>query len=244
MPYNFLLRHLIVLLLLVLLNGCGIIDYFYLPPPEDTAQELFEAGNDAMQEKNYLGASAYFNKLKDNFPFSPYAVEAELSLADCFFLNEDWGQAVEAYKEFEALHPRHEAIPYVLFFIGMANLNGYPSIDRPTTQIEEAYSYFNRLRESYPNSEHAAQAEEKSKECRKLMAEHELFFADFYYRMERYASALSRYQVIIRDYADVPDIHSHATTKARAAFIKDKEQRAEGTREKREGSWKDWLDWL
>ena len=233
-----------IFVLAVLLNGCGIIDYFYLPPPEDTAQELFEAGNDAMREKNYLAASGYFSKLKDNFPFSPYAVEAELSLADCYFLDEEWGMAAEAYKEFETLHPRHEAIPYVLYNIGMANLNGYPSIDRPSTQVEEAYSYFSRLRESYPTTEYATVAEEKMKECRKLMAEHELFYADFYFRMGRYASALSRYQTIIRDFSDVPEIHSHAEVKAKAAFVKDREQRAESTREKREGSWKQWFDWL
>lgn len=233
-----------ILVMTVLLGGCGIIDYFYLPPPEDTAQELFEAGNDAMREKNYLAASGYFSKLKDNFPFSPYAVEAELSLADCYFLDEEWGMASDAYKEFETLHPRHEAIPYVLYNIGMANLNGYPSIDRPSTQVEEAYSYFSRLRESYPSTEYAAVAEEKMKECRKLMAEHELFYADFYFRMERYASALSRYQAILRDFPDVSEIHSHVDEKAKAAFIKDREQRAETTREKREGSWKQWFDWL
>lgn len=228
----------------LLSSGCGLIDYFYLPPPEDTAQELFEAGNDAMREKNYLAASGYFTKLKDNFPFSPYSVEAELSLADCYFLDEEWGQAVEAYKEFETLHPRHEAIPYVLFNIGMANINGYPSIDRPATQIEEAYSYFSRLRESYPTTDYANVAAEKMQECRRLMAEHELFYADFYFRMDRYTSALARYKTVIDEYADVPDLHSHAQIKAKAAFVKDREQRAEGTREKREGSWKQWFDWL
>ena len=233
-----------ILVLTAFLSGCGIIDYFYLPPPEDTAQELFEAGNDAMREKDYVAASGYFSKLKDNFPFSPYAVEAELSLADCYFLDEEWGMASDAYKEFETLHPRHEAIPYVLYNIGMANLNGYPSIDRPSSQVEEAYSYFSRLRESYPTTEYAAVAEEKMKECRKLMAEHELFYADFYFRMERYASALSRYQGILRDFSDVPEIYEHAQVKSKAAFIKDREQRAEQTREKREGSWKQWFDWL
>ncbi len=238
------LRFLSVLLLAGLLSGCGIIDYFYLPPPEDTAQELFEAGNDAMREKDYVSASSYFAKLKDNFPFSPYAVEAELSLADCYFLDEEWLMASEAYKEFEQLHPRHDAIPYVLYNIGMSNLNGYPSIDRPATQIEEAYSYFQRLQESYPQTEYATVAKEKMRECRKLMAEHELFYADFYFRMERYTAALSRYQTIIDQYADVPDIHEHAVTKAKAAFILDREQQATATREKREGTWKQWFDWL
>lgn len=238
------LRLLSVFMLTWLLSGCGIIDYFYLPPPEDTAQELFEAGNDAMREKDYVSASGYYAKLKDNFPFSPYAVEAELSLADCYFLDEEWGMAVDAYKEFETLHPRHQAIPYVLFNIGMANINGYPSIDRPATQIEEAYSYFRRLKESYPHTEYAAVATEKMAECRRIMAEHELFYADFYFRMERYASALTRYRTILTEYRDVTDIYEHAEVKSKAAFIKNREQTAESTRQDREGSWRDWFKWL
>ena len=69
-------RHLVLAACLLLLSGCGIIDYFFLPPPEDTAQELYEGANDAMQEKNYSQAAQYYTKLKDNFPFSPYTVEA------------------------------------------------------------------------------------------------------------------------------------------------------------------------
>ncbi|MDR1685868.1 MAG: outer membrane protein assembly factor BamD [Desulfovibrio sp.] len=225
-------------------SACGIIDWFYLPPSEDTAQELFEAGNDAVREKNYIAASGYFSKLKDNYPFSPYAVEAELSLADCYFLDEEWMQAVDAYKEFEALHPRHRAVPYVLYHIGMADMNGYPSIDRPADQIEEAYSYFQRLIESYPGTEYAEVAVEKMKECRKILAEHELFYADFYFRMGRYASALSRYKTIVDNFADVPDIHEHAREKADAAFILNSRKQAEETRREREGSWRDWFRWL
>ena len=241
---NRLLRLACIVLFTGAISGCGIIDYFYLPPPEDTAQELFEAGNDAMREKDYVSASGYYAKLKDNFPFSPYAVEAELSLADCYFLDEEWGMAVDAYKEFETLHPRHQAIPYVLFNIGMANVNGYPSIDRPANQIEEAYSYFQRLRESYPSTEYAQVAGEKMAECRRILAEHELFYADFYFRMERYASALARYNIILTEYHDVPEIYQHAQVKSKAAFIKDREQRAEDTRLKREGSWRDYFQWL
>lgn len=82
-------RHLVLAACLLLLSGCGIIDYFFLPPPEDTAQELYEGANDAMQEKNYSQAAQYYTKLKDNFPFSPYTVEAELSLGDALSLTKN-----------------------------------------------------------------------------------------------------------------------------------------------------------
>ena len=45
------------------LNGCAFIDEYFLPPPEDTVQEVFEAGNDALRDKNYRQAAAYFNRI-------------------------------------------------------------------------------------------------------------------------------------------------------------------------------------
>lgn len=242
--YKIMKRFFCLCALFSLLSGCGIIDSIYLPPPEDTAQELFEAGNDSMAAKDYVSAAGYYTKLKDNFPFSPYAIEADLSLADCYFLDEDWGEASEAYKDFESLHPRHEAMPYVLFNIGMANINGYPSIDRPTTQIEEAYSYFKRITESYPGTDYAKSAVEKMVECRKLMAEHELYFGDFFYRMEKYGSALVRYRYILENFQDVTEIVEHAKVKAHAALAKERENSSEKKRESREGSYKDYLKWL
>ena len=161
-------RHLVLAACLLLLSGCGIIDYFFLPPPEDTAQELYEGANDAMQEKNYSQAAQYYTKLKDNFPFSPYTVEAELSLGDSFFLDGKYPEAAEAYKEFESLHPRHEAIPYVLYQVGMSNLKSFISVDRPTTSTQEALEFFGRLRETYPNSEYAQKSVEEMKNCRRI----------------------------------------------------------------------------
>lgn len=47
-----LLRCFVLAVSLFAVSGCGIIDMIYLPPAEDTAQEIFEAANDAMSEKN------------------------------------------------------------------------------------------------------------------------------------------------------------------------------------------------
>lgn len=238
------IRFLIAAVLVINLSGCGILDAFYLPVSEDTAQELFEAGNDAMREKNYSAAIGYYTKLKDTYQFSPYAIEAELSLADAYFLDQEWVEAIDAYKEFENLHPRHEAIPYVLFNIGMANRHTYRSIDRPITPIDDAYSYFKRISEAYPDSEYAEQSREMMLECRRLMAEHELYIADFYYRIGRFGSAWLRYKDLVDNFKDVPEIYAHAEEKGQAAFIKHREQQAKETMEKREGSWKEWFGWL
>lgn len=238
------LRHLVLVFSLLLISGCGIIDYFFIPPPEDTAQELFENANDAMREKHYKTAAEYYTKLKDNFPFSPYTVDAELSLGDALFLDERYPEAAEAYKEFEALHPRHDNMPYVLYQIGMSELKSFISVDRPTTMVQSALEYFTRLRESFPSSEYAPKAAEEIVACRKLLAEHELYLADVYWNMKRYGPAWKRYTYIVDTFPDVPEVSEHAKSKAVAAYFKYRETDSEAKREEIEGSWKRWFKWL
>lgn len=231
-------------LLVLLLSGCGIIDYFYLPPPEETAQELFEAGNDSMREKRYGEAAESFSKLKEQFPFSPYTIEAELSLADAHFLDEDYLLAGEAYKEFETLHPRHEAIPYVLYQVGQSRQKAFLSIDRPTTGLTEAIQYYQRLRESYPGTEYAEKAKQHIGECRRLLAERELYIGDFFWRAERYGAAWRRYVYVVENFPEIEDLRNHAEEKGKVAYLKYRQQQSQQVQEQREGTWKRWFKWL
>ena len=226
------------------LSGCGIIDYFYLPPPEDTAQELFETANDYMAEKNYVAAAERYTKLRETYPFSPYAIDAELSLADCYFLDEEYAPAVEAYKDFESLHPRHKAVPYVLYQIGVARLKGFMSIDRPTNDLQEAHQYLDRLIKTFPNSEYDTAAKEMQMQIRKLMAEHELYIADVFWHMEKYGPAWRRYTYVVDNFSDVPEVAKHAANKSTAAYHQYRQEQAKEVRQKREGTWKKWFNWL
>ena len=226
------------------LAGCGIIDMIYLPPAEDTAQEIFEAANEAMSEKNYVRAVELYNKLRDTYPFSPYTIDAELSLGDAYFLDEEYDLAAETYKDFEALHPRHEAMPYVLYQTGMSLLKQFRSIDRATTELQEAYDCFSRLQQSYPDSPYAKSAEENMLTCRKLMAEHELYIADVFWHMGKYGPAWRRYEFVADNFKDVPEVAEHAKEKSIAAYHQYRSEVAAETREKRQGSWKNWFTWL
>lgn len=229
---------------LAFLPACGIIDMVYLPPAEDTAQEIFEAANDAMSEKNYVRAVELYNKLKDAYPFSPYTIDAELALADAYFLDEEYVQAAEGYKDFESLHPRHEAIPYVLYQAGMSLKNQFKSIDRATTELQEAYNYFDRLEKTFPDSPYASGAESHKQTCRKLMAEHELYIADVFWHMKKYGPAWRRYDFIVENYSDVPEVANHAKEKSLAAYHNYQADESEQTRQNRQGSWKNWFKWL
>ena len=226
------------------LNGCAFIDEYFLPPPEDTVQEVFEAGNEALRDKDYKQAATYFGRIKEEHPFSPYAIRSELALADAHFLDEEYWMAAEAYRDFETLHPRHEAIPYVLYQLGMSLKNTYTSIDRSATEVKEALEYFTRLQQEYPDTEHGMKAAEQIAACRKTLAQREIFIANVFWGMENYQAAYSRFQHVVQTYPDAKEEADYARTKGEAAYLKFRQWQAQAIREHQEGSWKDWFSWL
>jgi len=233
-----------VLALVVTASGCGVIDYFFVPKPEETALDIFQAGQEAMDREDWSGAVKQFSNLRDRFPFSPYTVQAELLLADAYFSGRSYAEAIVAYKDYESLHPRDERIPYVLYRIGLANYRSMKAIDKPQSHASEAVEYFQRLLQSFPDSEYVPQAREHLFKARRQLAEHELFVADFYWRANRYGSAWQRYAFVAENFQDVPDAASYAEKRAQESFLERQLETAEKARRDKHGSWRKWFRWL
>lgn len=239
------LRALALSVVLLSLSGCGFIDYFFLPPAQDTAQELYEAGVESLKAKKYSDAITLFLKLKDRYPFSPYAPNGLAFLGDAYFSDEQYQQAAEAYKEFESLFPRNELMPYILFQVGMSNFKRSPSIDMPQDQLAEAIQYFKLVEQTFPNSEFAPKAKDLIVQCRTRMAEHELFVADFYWRSDRYGPAWKRYSYVVENFPDLPKIAEYAKARSQLAYLEYQKNRSNEERMEQEGSvmyrFKKWL---
>lgn len=236
------LRKLIVFFLLLCLNGCGIIDYYFLTPPEDTAQELFENARGQLQDQDYGGAIESLNRLNDRYPFSPYAIQARLLLGDAYYLDKQYMEAADTYEEFLNMHPRHESVDYVLLQIGICKYNTYKSIDLPQSGLEEAIASLKRLIEDYPQSIHREKAVEYIGKCRKMMAEHELYVADFYFNSESYKAAWMRYIYVLENFSELPEVVRLAESKAKVAYFYYQQQ--ENDTQRHPSRFKKFFDWL
>lgn len=155
------------------------------------------------ESQDYSDAIKTFTALKERYPYSRYAILAELKLADAYFQREEYPQAIAAYEDFSRLHPKNEAIPYVLYQIGESHYRQLLSVDRDQSATKQAILAFERLVKSYPQCSYASKAEEKIQNCRKLLAEHEVYVGRFYYKSEHYRAALARFKGVLDDYGDV-----------------------------------------
>lgn len=188
------------------LAGCGLWQDFF-PTVEKGPEQLMQDGLRDLDKGRYTDASEAFQKIKDRYPYSRFAVEAELRLGDALYKRQLYEEAYEAYDEFEKLHPRHPQIPYVMFRKGMCHFEQIKTVDRDQTHTLKAKGDFERLVKRFPRNEYAQRARRKIRECYIFLAEYELYVAHFYFKKKKYRAAMERYRYIIQNYPDLGQYH-------------------------------------
>jgi outer membrane protein assembly factor BamD len=195
----------LLLVSLLLISGCA----WFETKEERTAQELVSDGMDQFNDGDYKKAIESFEKLKDWYPFSKFVILAELKTADAYYRLQKYEDAVTGYEDFENLHPRNEAIPYVIFQTGLCYFEQIDTIDRDHTPAIKAMEIFMRLQKQFPGNLYANRAEEHIKKCIKILAGHEFYVAFYYFKTKHYKAALNRFKWVLANYPDV-GIHEKA----------------------------------
>jgi len=175
--------------------------------PEKTADELAAEGLEYFEQKDYQEAITSYERLRDWYPFSVHAKDAELKVADAYYRLEEYDQALVAYRTYYQLHPTDPQVPYVLYQIGRCDFDQILSIDRDQTPAANAMESFRLLITQFPDHEYAIQAKAHIDTCLENLAAKEHYVGKFYFKSEHYKAALQRFQVVVNDY---PDFGLHA----------------------------------
>lgn len=161
----------------------------------DNAEGAFNIAKEYENADRYQIAIQRYMDVKNKFPYSSFAPLAELAIADVHYKSEDYVEAQVAYQNFREFHPKHPKVDYVIFRSGMSYYMQLPdSIDRDLSLANDAIYAFNELLKKYPLSEYAPQAEDYRRKAFVMLAEKELYIADFYFKQKIYDSALARYE--------------------------------------------------
>lgn len=190
-------------------TGCGtnIVQFYFgdlfgkgSSTTDKGAEQLAIQGMQEMEKKDYGDALKSFRQLKEKYPYSKYAILAELKIGDAHFYKKEYSDAAIAYEEFARLHPRNEVVPYVLYQIGMCHFLSFTTIDRDQGETQLAMDAFQRVIQSFPDSEYAQRAGKQLLECQKRIVAHEYFVGQFYCRREKYKAAKERLEKIAKSY--------------------------------------------
>ena len=114
----------------------------------------------------------------------------------------EYQQAITEYEAFLKNHPGHNEYEYALYQLALSNYELRGSKDRDPSFTLSAIKWFTIFIEQYPDSELVPTAEENIMECRRLLAERQIFIGKFYMKKKNYKAALDRFNIVLEKYPD------------------------------------------
>ena len=192
-------RTVIGLICLAFFAGCG--GSLSNVRQEKTARQLADAGMMEFKKENYKKAAAAFENLRNWYPFSEFAELAELKIADAYFMEEAYPEAIAEYESFRELHPRNRAIPHVLYRIGLSYYNQVKTIDRDQDSTRLAIEVFQTLNRQFPRHRYR-NVNQYIRKCRSDLAENMFYVGLQYFKAKHYQAAIKRFQQVLDQYAD------------------------------------------
>lgn len=185
---------------IALVAGCSSIDKIDASTPEGA----YKLAEEYEKDERYEEAVQKYQDVRSKHPYSKFATQAELKIADVHFAREAYIEAASAYQLFKDFHPKNPQSDYVTYRLALSYYNQLPStIDRDLSVADKAILYFDELLNSYPQSQYVADARKKKEAAIKMQAERELYIANFYFKREIFDSALARFEFLLKTYPNL-----------------------------------------
>jgi outer membrane protein assembly factor BamD len=182
------------------MNGCSSN-----PTSEsNTAEIAFNTAVEFENDERYEEALSKFNEVKNKHPYSKFAIEAELHIADIQYKREAYIEAQTAYQLFKDFHPKNIKADYVTYRLAMSLFMQLPpTADRDLTPSAKAIQYFTEVINAYPTSQYVKDSEEKKLACLKMLAEKEAYIGNYYYIRGKFEPAQRRYEQLLSKYPNL-----------------------------------------
>ena len=191
-----------------LLGGCGSSDKDKAKGPTPPVEVLYNNGLDAVNDKRYTTANDQFNALEQNYPFSTWAVNAQIMQGYSQYLENKYTDAIATLDRFIQLHPVHRDIAYVYYLRALCYYEQIADIERDQQGTEQAMSALQEVVTRFPNTSFASDARLKIDLCRDHLAGKEMEIGRYYQKQHLYQAAVGRFQKVVDEYqttAHVPE---------------------------------------
>ncbi len=182
------------ILFLVVLAGCAGKE-----PPFDPVKAFRDAEED-MRKENFEKARKNYQAIEEKSPDKSYDAVLMLRVADTYYGEQKYSEALVEYQAFLNYHPAHRDAAYAQYQIAMCSYNELNTIDRDPAPAYAVVKEMRKLLEKYPKSGYEDEAKKYIAICRDWIADYELYVARFYYKKDSYKAAITRCEKLLRDY--------------------------------------------
>jgi outer membrane protein assembly factor BamD len=182
------------------LAACSSNDEVDVSRPNAPVEELYNNGMDAIAARRLATAVDQFNLVQQNYPYSTWAVNAQLISGYALYLQTKYTEALSVLDQFIQLHPAHRDIAYAYYLRALCDYEQIADISREQRGTERAMAALRDVVDRFPDTTYARDAQLKIDLCVDHLAGAEMEIGRFYQKQHLYTAAIGRFQRVVDDY--------------------------------------------
>jgi outer membrane protein assembly factor BamD len=169
-------------------------------PSTVPVEQLYNNGVDALNAKNYKSATTQFDDVEQNYPYSTWAVNAQLMQGYTQYLQGNYTDSIGTLGRFIQLHPAHRDAAYAYYLRALCYYEQISDIRRDQKDTQQAIAALQEVVNRFPDSAYARDAALKIDLGRDHLAGKEMEVGRWYENQHLYTAAIGRFQKVVDDY--------------------------------------------
>jgi outer membrane protein assembly factor BamD len=167
---------------------------------QESPDLLYSNGIDALRKQSYSTAVKHFDAIQQNYPYSPWATNAQLMDGYTEYRRNHYSDAIGALDRYIQLHPTSANVSYAYYLRALCYYEQIADIQRDQKGTEQAMAALQDVSTRFPDSAYARDARLKIDLCRDHLAGKEMAIGRYYEKQHLYAAAIGRYQRVVDDF--------------------------------------------
>ena len=162
--------------------------------------EAYQKGIEYLENGDALYAAKKFNEAEILFPQSIWAPKSALMASYSYYTQDYYEDAIAELKRFIRTYPKHKNLDYAYFLLATSYYEKIVDEKKDLQSIINAKTNYNIVKNNFPNTDYALDAEFKLDLINDILASKEMYIARYYFEKKKWIPAINRFKTIVDDY--------------------------------------------
>ncbi len=168
--------------------------------PHEAVNVLYNRAMDSIGEGNTKTAVEQFSEVERQYPYSDWAVRAQVMSAYASYKGRRYDEAVTTIDAFLQMHPSSEQTPYAYYLKSLCYYEQISDVGRDQKITQQALGALREVSSRYPDSDYARDARIKIDLTYDHLAGKEMEVGRYYLVRGENLAALNRFKTVIEKY--------------------------------------------
>lgn len=167
---------------------------------ESVPNELYDTADEFLARGKFKSAAKRFEEVDRQHPYSPYARRSLVMSAYAHYKSGEYDKAIQTARRYTTLHPGTKENALATHIIASSYYDQIRDAAHDQSRTKKALKALNELVTRFPDSKYSAQAVNRIRITKDVLAASEMNVGRYYLKKNNYLAAVNRFKTVVIQY--------------------------------------------